>query len=82
MEKKFFEKKIRKKFLFLKKPICEKVPCLRQKMMIYHKMSMSGVYENVFLTSFYDLKDGKKNFWKKNLKKNFFLKKTNLWKSN
>ena len=51
MEKKFFEEKIRKKFLFLKKPICEKVPCLRQKMMIYHKMSMSGVYENVFQIS-------------------------------
>ena len=31
--------------------ICEKMPCLSQKMMINHKMSMSGVYENVFQIS-------------------------------
>ena len=28
--------------------ICEKTPSLSQKMMIYHKKYMSGVYENVF----------------------------------
>ena len=49
MEKKIFEKNNNKKiFFFEKKLICEKVPSLSQKMMIYHKMSMSGVYENVF----------------------------------
>ena len=49
-QKKFWKKKWKKKF-FLKKLICEKVPSLSQKMMIYHKMSKSGVYENVFQTS-------------------------------
>ena len=33
---------------FSKKLICEKVRSLSQKMMIYHKMGMSGVYENIF----------------------------------
>ena len=51
MKKKNFEKKIRKKIFFEKKLICEKLPSTRQKMMICHKTSMSGVYENVFLTS-------------------------------
>ena len=37
-----------KKNFFLKKLFCEKVPSLNPKMMIYQKMSMSGVYENVF----------------------------------
>ena len=39
---------MKKNFFFEKKLICEKVPSLSQKMMIYHKMSMYGVYENVF----------------------------------
>ena len=49
MEKKLFEKKkkIMKKIFFLKKLFCEKVPSLNTKMMIYQKMSMSGVYKNV-----------------------------------
>ena len=52
MEKKNFEKKSEKNFFFFwKKLICEKVPRFSQKMMKYHKMSMSGVYENVFQTS-------------------------------
>ena len=51
MEKKIWKKKKKeKKCFFEKKLICEKVPSLSQKMMIYHKNSMSGVYENVFLT--------------------------------
>ena len=50
MEKKNFEKKIWKKNFFWKKLICEKVTSFRQKMTIYHKMSMSWVYENVFQT--------------------------------
>ena len=41
---------ILKKF-FLKKLICEKIPSLSQKMIICHKMYMSGVYENVFEAS-------------------------------
>ena len=41
--------KVKKKFW--KKLICEKVLRLSQKMMIYHKISMSGVYKNVFQTS-------------------------------
>ena len=47
----FFEKNRKKKFFencFEKKLICVKVS---QKMMLYHKMSMSRVYENVFQTS-------------------------------
>ena len=48
----FFQKSSQKNFdikkYFWKKLICEKAPSLSQKMMIYHKMSMSGVYENVF----------------------------------
>ena len=47
-KQKIFEKKPKKKFFFEKKLICEKSPSLRQKMMIYHKMYMSWVYENVF----------------------------------
>ena len=43
--KKFFEKKNK---TFSKKLICGKVRSLSQKMMIYHKMGMSGVYENIF----------------------------------
>ena len=39
-----------KKF-FWKKLICKKTPSLSQKMMIYHKIPISGVYENVFETS-------------------------------
>ena len=54
MAKKKFSKKFQKKFWpkkirnFFQNLICEKVPSLSQKMMIYHKMPMSGVYENVF----------------------------------
>ena len=51
----FFQKISKKKFwykkFFWKKLICEKTPSLSKKMMIYHKMPMSGVYENVFQTS-------------------------------
>ena len=50
MEKKFWKKKSEKNFFFWKKLICEKVTSFRQKMTIYHKMSMSWVYENVFQT--------------------------------
>ena len=39
------------KIIILKKLICKKTPSFSQKMMIYHKMPMSGVYENVFQTS-------------------------------
>ena len=42
------KKKNNEKNFFLKKLFCEKVPSLNPKMMIYQKMSMSGVYENVF----------------------------------
>ena len=54
MAKKFFLKKFQKKFWpkkirnFFQNLICEKVPSFSQKMMIYHKMPMSGVYENIF----------------------------------
>ena len=45
--KKNFQKISKKNFwykkIFEKKLICEKVPSLRQKMMIYDKMGMSGV---------------------------------------
>ena len=51
MGKKFSKKKSEKKFFFEKTLICEKVPSFSQKMIIYHKMSKSGVYENVFQTS-------------------------------
>ena len=57
MAKKIFLKKFQKKFWpkkirnFFQNLICEKVPSFSQKMMIYHKMPMSGVYENVFQTS-------------------------------
>ena len=50
-EKKLFwknKKNFGKKFFFGKNLICEKLPCVSQKMMICHKTSMSGVYENVF----------------------------------
>ena len=40
---KIFEKKNQEKHFFSKQLICEKVPSLRQKMMIYDKMGMSGV---------------------------------------
>ena len=43
--------------------ICGKVPCLSQKMMIYYKMAMSGVYENVFQTSKNYLEGAKISFW-------------------
>ena len=43
-----FLKKTGKNFFLKKNLICVNVS---QKMMIYHKMSMSGVYENVFQTS-------------------------------
>ena len=47
MEKKYFwKKKNKKKKFFWEKLFCEKVPILSQKMMIYHKMCMSEVYEN------------------------------------
>ena len=36
---------------FFQNLIYEKVPSLRQKMMIFHKISRSGVYENVFRIS-------------------------------
>ena len=54
MGKKNFSKKFQKKFwpkiirIFFQNLICEKVTSLSQKMMIYHKMAMSGVYENIF----------------------------------
>ena len=52
---KIFSKNFKKIFwyknFFWKKLICEKTPSLSKKMMIYHKMPMSGVYENVFQTS-------------------------------
>ena len=44
-QKKFWPKKIRN---FFQNLICEKVPSLSQKMMIYHKIPMSGAYKNVF----------------------------------
>ena len=47
ISKNFFD--IRK--LFWKKLICKKTPSLSQKLMIYHKIPISGVYENVFETS-------------------------------
>ena len=47
-QKKFWPKKIRN---FFQNLICEKVPSFSQKMMIYYKMPMSGVYENMFQTS-------------------------------
>ena len=50
MEKNFWKKNLKKKFFFEKKLICEKVTSFRQKMTIYHKISMSWVYENVFQT--------------------------------
>ena len=43
--------------------ICEKLPCLSQKMMIYYKMAISGVYENVFQTSKNDWEGAKISFW-------------------
>ena len=46
-KKKIWKKKSQKKFSW-KKLICEKLPITSQKMMICHKTSMSGVYENVF----------------------------------
>ena len=46
-EKKIWKKNEKKNF-FWKKLICEKLPKVSQKMMIYHKMYMSWVYENVF----------------------------------
>ena len=53
--KKNFSKNFKKNFwyknFFWKKLICEKTPSLSKKMMIYHKMPMSGVYENVFQIS-------------------------------
>ena len=49
-KKNFFEK-IKNKIFFWKKLIFEKIPSLSQKMIICHKMSMSGVYENVFEAS-------------------------------
>ena len=61
MAKNFFSKKFQKIFWpkkirnFFQNLICEKVPSFSQKMMIYHKMPMSGVYENVFETS--------ENYW-------------------
>ena len=48
MQKNVFEKKYRKKNFFEKKLICEKVSSICQKMMIYYKMAISGVYKNVF----------------------------------
>ena len=50
-QKKFGQKKILKNVL--KKTGKKNLICVNvsQKMMIYHKMSMSGVYENVFQTS-------------------------------
>ena len=51
MENKIFLKKNQQKNFFEKNIICEKIAWLCQKMMIYHKMSLSGVYENVFETS-------------------------------
>ena len=62
IQKNFFEKKYKKNF-FWKKLICGKVPCLSQKMMIYYKMAMSGVYENVFQTSKNYLEGAKISFW-------------------
>ena len=47
----FFKNIFYIKNFFWKKLICEKTPSLSKKMMIYHKMPMSGVYENVFQTS-------------------------------
>ena len=41
--KKIFEKNKKNKFFFEKKPICEKMPSLSQKMAIFYKMSISGV---------------------------------------
>ena len=49
--KNILEKKHKKKIFFWKKLICEKIPSLSQKMIICHKMSLSGVYENVFEAS-------------------------------
>ena len=46
-QKNFLEKKWKKNF-FWKKLIFEKTPSLSEKMMLYHKMAMSGVYEKVF----------------------------------
>ena len=46
--KKVKKKLVMKKIFFWKNLIFEKVPSLSQKMMICHKNSMSGVYENVF----------------------------------
>ena len=41
--------------------------------MIYDKTSYSCVYENEFLTSFYDLEDGEKNFKRKKSEIFFFF---------
>ena len=50
--KKIFSKNFKKIFwykkIFWKILICEKTPSLSQKMMIYHKKYMSGLYENLF----------------------------------
>ena len=51
MQKNVFEKKNIEKKIFLKKLICEKMSSISQKMMIYYKMAISGVYKNVFETS-------------------------------
>ena len=48
MKKEILKKKIRKKFFFEKNLICEKVTSISQKMIINHKMSISGLYGNVF----------------------------------
>ena len=49
MKKKILKKKNQKKNFFLKKNlICEKVTSISQKMIINHKMSISGLYGNVF----------------------------------
>ena len=47
MKKKIFWKQMKKNF-FWKNLICEKLPKVRQKMMIHHKMYLSWVNENVF----------------------------------
>ena len=46
-----FKRKKSEKIFFEKTLICEKVPSFCRKMIIYHKISMSGVYKNVFETS-------------------------------